>query len=103
MTAANAERNDAPVETLVCSWTAPQPLLDRAPWDLILGSDLLYEQRNADVLLDLLPRLGHDVWLADPGRRPAERFLADAREGWEIESRTVEGLPNGALHHMRRR
>ena len=101
MTEANAERNDAPLETLVCSWTAPQPLLDRAPWDLILGSDLLYEERNVDVLLDLLPRLGDDVLLADPGRTPAARFLAAADERWWIDSRTVDELPNGALHRLR--
>ena len=73
MTAANAERNDAALETLVCSWTAPEPLLARAPWDLVLASDVLYEARNGDVLLELLPRLGDDVWLADPAarRRPA--------------------------------
>jgi predicted nicotinamide N-methyase len=102
MTAANAERNGARLETLVCSWTAPQPLLDRAPWDLIIGSDLLYEQRNADVLLELLPRLGSDVLLADPGRRPAERFIAEASATWSVESRQVKELANGALHRLRR-
>jgi predicted nicotinamide N-methyase len=101
MTATNAERNGAVLETLVCSWTAPQPLLDHAPWDLIIGSDLLYEQRNVDVLLDLLPRLGHEVLLADPGRKPAQRFLAAAADAWEIDSRAVKELPNGALHRMR--
>ena len=103
MTETNAERNDALLETLVCSWTAPQPLLDQAPWDLIIGSDLLYEQRNADVLLDLLPRLGREVLLADPGRKPAERFLRAAETDWEIDSRTVRELPNGAVHRLRRR
>ena len=102
MTAANAERNGATVETLVCSWTAPGPLIEAAPWDLILASDLLYEQRNVDVLLDLLPRLGDDVWLADPGRKPAERFLQAAAHQWRIESRTVKELPNGALHHLQK-
>jgi predicted nicotinamide N-methyase len=101
MTAANAERNDAPLETLVCSWTSPGPLLEDAPWDLILASDLLYEQRNVDVLLDLLPRLGNDVLLADPGRKPAERFLAEASTAWGVESRAVKELPNGALHRLR--
>ena len=43
MTATNAERNDVQLETLVCSWTEPQPLLEQAPWDLVIGSDLLYE------------------------------------------------------------
>jgi predicted nicotinamide N-methyase len=103
MTAANAERNDAPLETLVCSWTEPEPLLDRAPWDLVLASDVLYEARNGDVLLELLLRLGPEVWLADPGRRPAARFLEAAAHDWSIESRAVKELPNGAVHRLRRR
>jgi predicted nicotinamide N-methyase len=101
MTETNAERNDVELETLVCSWTAPQPLLDRAPWDLVLGSDLLYEQRNVDVLLDLLPRLGRDVLLADPGRKPADRFVAEAGAAWSVERRTVRELPNGAVYRLR--
>ena len=101
MTETNAERNGVEVDTLVCSWTEPQSLVDRAPWDLVIGSDLLYEQRNVDLLLDLLPRLGRDVLLADPGRVPAERFLAAAAETWQIDSRAVKELPNGAVHHLR--
>ena len=60
MTERNAERNDAAVETLVCSWTAPAPLLEHAPWDLVLASDVLYEARNGEVLLDLLPTKGSE-------------------------------------------
>ena len=101
MTRANAERNGAAVETLTCSWTAPEPLLARAPYDLILASDVLYEARNADALLDLLPRLGRDVWLADPGRKPAERFLHQAAETWEITRRPVPELQNGAVYRLR--
>jgi predicted nicotinamide N-methyase len=101
MTATNAERNGARLETLVCSWTAPEPLLERAPWDLILASDVLYEARNGDVLLDLLPRLGSDVWLADPGRKPAERFLEAAGETWTINERRVPELANGAVYRLR--
>jgi predicted nicotinamide N-methyase len=100
MTAANAERNDAELETLVCSWTEPGPLIERAPWDLLLGSDLLYEARNADALLDLLPRLGRELWLADPGRAPAARFLEAAQEHWNITPRRVPELPNGAVYRM---
>jgi predicted nicotinamide N-methyase len=103
MTAVNAERNDAQLETLVCSWTEPEPLLARAPWDLVLASDVLYEARNGDVLLELLLRLGPEVWLADPGRRPAARFLEAAAHDWSIESRAVKELPNGAVHRLRRR
>ena len=45
-------------------------------WDVVLGADLLYEQRNADQLLELLPRLGGYVLLAEPGRPFAKSFLA---------------------------
>jgi predicted nicotinamide N-methyase len=60
-------------------WDEPAALLDDAPWDLVLGADLLYEQRNADRLLELLPQLGGEILLADPGRPFAPRFLAQ----WE--------------------
>jgi predicted nicotinamide N-methyase len=103
MTATNAERNGAPVETLVCSWTEPGPLLARAPWDLVLASDVLYERRNGDVMLELLPRLGPEVWLADPGRPAATPFLEAARRHWEIVSTAAAELPNGAVHRLRRR
>ena len=103
MTAANAERNGAGVETLVCSWTAPELLLARAPWDLVLASDVLYEARNGDVLLELLPQLGGEVLLADPGRPPASRFLEAAQATWTITSRRGPELANGAVHRLRRR
>jgi predicted nicotinamide N-methyase len=102
MTAVNAERNDAPVETLVCSWTEPGPLLERAPWDLVLASDVLYEARNGEALLPLLPQLGTEVWLTDPGRAAAGRFLEAADRDWEITSRRVPELANGALYRLRR-
>ena len=103
MAAANAERNGAALDTLVCSWTAPEPLLAGAPWDLVLVSDVLYERRNADLLLDLLPRLTGEVWLADPGRPPAARFLEAAVRTWEIVSPRTPELANGAVHRLRAR
>ena len=103
ITAANAERNGAGVDTLVCSWTEPDPLLAGAPWDLVLASDVLYERRNADVLLDLLPRLTGDVWLADPGRPPATPFLEAAARTWEITSTRSPELAKGAVHRLRSR
>ena len=101
MTAANAERNGARLRTLVCSWTDPEPLLDQAPWDLVLASDLLYERRNADALLDLLARLAAEVLLADPGRRPAARFLEEAAGTWEIATGRARELENGAVYRLR--
>jgi predicted nicotinamide N-methyase len=101
MTRANAERNGAQVETLVCSWTDPAPLVERAPWYLVLASDVLYEARNADALLPVLPRLGREVWLADPGRPPAARFLELAARQWTITSRPIPGLADGAVYRLR--
>jgi predicted nicotinamide N-methyase len=101
LTATNAERNGAALETLVCSWTAPEPLLAHAPWDLVLASDVLYERRNADLLLELLPRLTADVWLADPGRPPAARFLEAAAGTWRITSARAPELANGAVYRLR--
>jgi predicted nicotinamide N-methyase len=73
--AANARRNRADVETALVAWAGAERLVRAAPWDLVLGADLLYEQRNVDQLLDLLPRLGGEILLAEPGRPPAARFF----------------------------
>ena len=82
--AANAARNEAELETALVSWADPATLVGAGPWDLVLGADLLYEQRNVDQLLDLLPRLDAEVLLAEPGRPPARRFFELARERFRI-------------------
>jgi predicted nicotinamide N-methyase len=108
-TAANASRNGAALRTAVCSWTEPGPLLAPAPWDLVLAADVLYEPRNVDQLLELLPRLvgeAGEVWIADPGRRPAKRFLsatADPASGWLRRSTPDASFPRVTLHRLRRR
>jgi predicted nicotinamide N-methyase len=71
----NAERNGAPLRVARVRWSEPEPLLRAAPWDLVLGADLLYEERNAEQLAALLPRLGGDTLLAEPGRPYAKDFL----------------------------
>ena len=104
--AGNARRNDAQVETMVCDWAAPAPLLARAPFQLVLASDVLYEQRNVDQLLDLLPRLVGErgrILLADPGRAPAERFLASARLDFEVTTIMSTRFPRVAIHRLRGR
>jgi predicted nicotinamide N-methyase len=80
--AANAERNGARLETEVVRWEQPGALLERAPWDLVLAADVLYERRNVAVLADLLPRLGGEVLLADPGRPALDDFLARVGTVW---------------------
>ena len=101
--AANAERNGVELETAVVSWTEPGVLLERAPWPLVLGSDLLYEARNVPVLLELLPALVGDrgeAWIADPGRRPAERFLEAAAERFAIRSTPDPAGPRVQVHRL---
>ena len=39
----NAERNGVFVRAARVRWSEPEPLLRAAPWDLVLGADLLYE------------------------------------------------------------
>jgi predicted nicotinamide N-methyase len=73
----NAERNRADVETALVAWSGAERLVRAAPWDLVLGADLLYEQRNVDQLLRVLPQLGGEVLLAEPGRPPAARFFEE--------------------------
>jgi predicted nicotinamide N-methyase len=102
----NAERNGARLETAVCAWDDPELVLGRAPWDLVLAADVLYERRNAAPLLDLLPRLvapGAEVWLADPDRPPAPGFLAAAAEAFEVTTVRDAHHPLVAHHTLRRR
>jgi predicted nicotinamide N-methyase len=72
----NAARNEVSLELARVDWGKPEALLERAPFDLVLAADVLYERRNLEPLLDLLPRLAGKLWLADPGRPPLADFLA---------------------------
>ncbi len=84
VTRQNAERNGASLETLRADWSKPETLLERAPFDLVLCSDVLYEPRNVDALLDLLPRITPEVLLGEPGRSTAGRFFQLAEDDWKI-------------------
>jgi predicted nicotinamide N-methyase len=105
-TAANARRNRAPVETAVVAWGAPEPIVERAPWRYVLASDVLYEPRNVDLLLELLPRLvdgSGEVLIADPSRPPAVCFLELAPERWELRSSTSPRAARTQIHRLRLR
>ena len=98
--ARNAERNGAELETALAAWGEASGLAEAAPWDLVLGADLLYERRNVEQLLALLPRLGDDVLLSEPGRPFESTFLERARETWAIDSRPAGGRVR--IHRLRR-
>jgi predicted nicotinamide N-methyase len=102
----NAERNDIALEAERVAWDEPEPIVAAAPWDVVLGADLLYEHRNAEALLPLLPRLAGpttEVWIADPGRPPARRFLERVRARFDVRSADDALLPQGAIHRLRLR
>jgi predicted nicotinamide N-methyase len=83
LAARNAGLNGVRIETAAVDWTSAGELLRRAPFDVVLAADVLYERANVAVLLSLLPRLAPAAWLADPGRPAAEAFMEQAeRRGW---------------------
>ena len=79
---ANAKRNSIKLRVKRVRWDAPEALLREAPWELVFGADLLYEERNAAQLLELLPQLGGKIIIADPGRPFAKDFFAR----WRVET-----------------
>jgi predicted nicotinamide N-methyase len=87
LAARNARVNDVHIETATVDWAEPDELLKRAPFDLVLAADLLYERASVALLLSLLPRLAPEVWLADPGRPAGVAFLEQAGSRWSIETR----------------
>ena len=89
----NARRTKLELDAEVVRWSEPRILIERAPWELVLAADVLYERRNVDELLELLPQLGDAVLLAEPGRPHAQRFFERAAGAWRIEqSGTVYAL-----------
>ena len=99
----NARRNGAQIEADVVSWYEPEELVERGPWDLVLAADVLYEARNVPVLEELLPRLGGEVWLADPGRPAGEDFLVRLPETWSVRTTYDSEPPHVSIRRLRPR
>ena len=98
----NARRNDVAIETALLDWRTPAAVIERGPWDLVLGADILYERHNVLLMLDLLPRLVDErgeVWIADPGRPPGAEFLERIEKEFELRSE-VDGAVT--VHRLRR-
>ena len=87
LVARNAHANDVRIETATVDWAEPDELVRRAPFDLVLAADVLYERASVAPLLSLLPRLAPEAWLADPGRPAADAFLEQAGRRWPVETR----------------
>ncbi len=95
----NAGENGLAVATARIDWAAAGELVARGPFDLVLAADVLYERASVALLLSLLPRLGGEVWLADPGRPAAAAFIEQARRRWTMTSRVRDGME---IHRLTR-
>ena len=75
--------------TRLVDWRSPPD--DLGTFDLVVASDVLYEQPYADLLADLLPRVmapSGRALVADPGRLAAPRF----RGACESRGLTVQSM-----------
>jgi predicted nicotinamide N-methyase len=99
----NAAANGIELEVERVAWTSPDALLARAPFDLALAADVLYERRNVEPLLALLSMLAPEGLVADPRRPAAAEFLERAEAGWRVETSELQASPLVRLHRLRRR
>jgi predicted nicotinamide N-methyase len=99
----NARANGARLETLRVAWSDAAALLARAPFELVVAADVLYERRNVPQLLELLPRLAAEVLLADPGRPALTAFLEGAADTWLVTRDEIRQLPRGGVYRLVRR
>jgi len=84
----NAALNGLPMPAyLDLAWTLPQP--DLGHFDLIIGSDVLYERGHAEQLSSLLSRHARpesEVLITDPGRGNSGAFTTAMRgQGYAVD------------------
>jgi predicted nicotinamide N-methyase len=93
-------------ELLLADWRTAEGrslLAAAGPYEVVLAADVLYDEEDVVPLLELAPALlpsGGALWLSDPGRESADRFVAGARRlGWSDHSWAVERTwPAGTGH-----
>jgi predicted nicotinamide N-methyase len=95
----NARENGLEVDTVPVDWAAPGDLLERAPFDVVLAADILYERPSVAQLLEMLPRLAPEVWIADPSRPAADAFFEQVKRDWSVQS-SERGVIS--IHRLRR-
>jgi predicted nicotinamide N-methyase len=108
----NARANGVRIETAALDWAklgvagqggpldaaSVDELAGRDRFDVVLAADVLYERPAVAALLELLPRLAPEAWLADPGRPAAGAFLERASLRWRIETRVRDVV---RIHRIR--
>lgn len=85
-------------ETVRLNWRQPSAeflALAEDGYPIVLAADVLYESRDVQPMLRFMEQIvapGGLLWLAEPGRPPAARFLAAAEDaGWSRASTTDDG------------
>jgi predicted nicotinamide N-methyase len=83
--------NGTEADVAAADWDADgDALVERGPFDLVLGADVLYTKENAHVAMRLLPRLiapGGKAWFADPGRSNSADFIAAIKGIFSLKTR----------------
>ncbi|MBA2596667.1 MAG: methyltransferase domain-containing protein [Chloroflexota bacterium] len=79
--------------TLRVNWRRSQRELLAAAgegFSIVLGADVLYDMEDVPVLIGLVDRIvapGGELWIAEPGRDPAKRFVKLLRgQKWRVVS-----------------
>jgi predicted nicotinamide N-methyase len=101
----NAKRNGVrSFDVRVLDWRAP--VLPRR-YPVVIGSDLLYEERSRAPLVETLAaalEAGGAAWIADPGRPAAVGFEGEAAErGLRVELVATEEVPPARVRILRLR
>jgi hypothetical protein len=95
----NCAANDVPAPTLRhLNWRKPDPdflTVTMESFPLLLAADALYEERDIEPLLRLVQTTlsaDGELWLAEPGRRPAARFVERISAlGWRFSKTSYDG------------
>jgi hypothetical protein len=103
--------------TMAVNWRDLTPAALRrlqaaGPFPVIMAGDVLYESRDINPLIRLIDQLMEPdgmLWLSEPGRKVAARFLNTlAMRGWRFTTFSVDGpWPGGQsdrinVHFLRR-
>lgn len=94
----NARENGLSLAAEQVSWETPDELIALGPFDIVLAADVLYEYESVALLLDLLPRLAGEVWLADPGRPVSASFLDRVESDWAVTTSVRDEVDIHELH-----
>ncbi len=91
----NARQNQfSNFQGVLLDWLNPQQITAH---ERVIASDILYEQKFHEPLLELIPRLvtrTGEIWIGDPGRSFMLDFVRLSQQwGWQVEIFDEQGQP----------